>query len=139
MQARYFLASRGGFRPEFARTGPQGRLNPGVQKPAALSELACHPEGMPKTPRCRTRRVGAAGPAAGPVAEPLRPHPHAAGKTLPEVLKVAEVAALLRCDRKTVYSLVQRGKLPGAKRIGRGIRVSKRAVLEWLASGESSR
>ena len=93
---------------------------------------------MLKTPRCRTQRVGSAGPAAGLVAEPLRLDPHAAGKTLPEVLKVAEVAALLRCDRKTVYSLVQRGKLPGAKRVGRGIRVSKRAVLEWLTGAESS-
>ncbi len=57
---------------------------------------------------------------------------------LPEVLKVAEVAALLRCDRKTVYSLVRRRRIPSAKRIGRGIRFSKQAILNWLADAESS-
>lgn len=54
------------------------------------------------------------------------------------MLKVPEVAALLRCDRKTVYGLVKRGEQLGAKRVGCGIRFSKWAVLDWLADAEPS-
>ncbi len=49
------------------------------------------------------------------------------------VLKADEVAELLRCDRKTVYLMVQREAIPH-RHVGRSIRFSKAAVLEWLRS-----
>lgn len=52
-----------------------------------------------------------------------------------EVLTVEEVAALLRLDRKTVYGMVQRNEIPGARECGRAIRFHRSTVLEWLASG----
>lgn len=52
---------------------------------------------------------------------------------LPSVLKVAEVAKVLRVDVKTVYGLIDRGELQ-AKKIGpRGlIRVMKSMVVAYL-------
>ena len=60
------------------------------------------------------------------------------GEQLPEVLKVGEVAALLRVDRKTVYSLVRRRRLPGVRKLGRCLRFSRRALVDWLTDAESS-
>lgn len=57
---------------------------------------------------------------------------------LPEVMKVDEVAAMLRVDRKTIYSMVRRGRLPGARKLGRCLRFSRRALLDWLSDAESS-
>ena len=51
---------------------------------------------------------------------------------LPAVMTPDEVAALLRLNRKTIYDLIRRGELPGARRFGRSIRVSRDAVLDWL-------
>ena len=42
-------------------------------------------------------------------------------------------ARLLGVDRKTVYSMAQRRKLPGCRRVGRCIRFSRDRILEWLA------
>ena len=53
--------------------------------------------------------------------------------SLPEMLTVDEVAALLRVDRKTVYEAVKLGQIPGAFRIGRCIRFRRDALLEWTA------
>ncbi len=50
---------------------------------------------------------------------------------LPPLLRVEEVAVLLRINRKSAYAAVEAGILPGAVRIGRTIRVSRDAVLEW--------
>ena len=46
-------------------------------------------------------------------------------------LTVAEVAALMRVSRMTVYRLVHGGLLP-AVRVGRSFRVPERAVHEYL-------
>lgn len=54
---------------------------------------------------------------------------------LPSILTVEEVTRLLRLNRKTVYELVQKGRIPGARRFGRNIRLSKLAFTEWLKSG----
>ncbi len=51
---------------------------------------------------------------------------------LPEILKAAEVAVLLRVDRKTVYEAVQRGEDPGAIRVGRSLRFCRDVLLTWL-------
>ncbi len=55
--------------------------------------------------------------------------------TLPEIMTVDEVAAYLRLDRKTVYEAIKHDKVPGAHRVGRVIRVYRRALLRWLSSG----
>lgn len=46
-------------------------------------------------------------------------------------LTVAEVAALMRVSKMTVYRLVHSGELP-AVRVGRSFRVPERAVHEYL-------
>jgi excisionase family DNA binding protein len=48
-------------------------------------------------------------------------------------LTVAEVAAVMRVSRMTVYRLVHSGELP-AVRVGRSFRVPERAVHEYLSS-----
>ena len=51
---------------------------------------------------------------------------------LPPVLTMHEVAHFLRVDRKTAYAMAKRGKLPGVRRVGRVVRVSRDALLSWL-------
>lgn len=52
-------------------------------------------------------------------------------------LTVAEAAKLVRVNRKTFYIAVQEGKVPGVVRIGRSIRISRQALLEWLSGSQS--
>jgi excisionase family DNA binding protein len=51
------------------------------------------------------------------------------GMTLPELCSVDEIAHWLRVDRKTVYAMVRRRRLPGARRFGRVIRVHRDTFL----------
>lgn len=60
----------------------------------------------------------------------------AAYAQLPQVLTVEEVADLMRVDRKTAYAAIAEGGVPGVRRIGRCIRVSRDVLLRWLAEGE---
>jgi excisionase family DNA binding protein len=53
-----------------------------------------------------------------------------------EVLTVEEVANLLRVSEKTVYAAIKHGEIPGVRRIGSAIRISRAAVMRWLAEGE---
>lgn len=46
-------------------------------------------------------------------------------------LTVAEVAAIMRVSKMTVYRLVQAGSLP-AVRVGRSYRVPEKAVRDYL-------
>jgi excisionase family DNA binding protein len=50
------------------------------------------------------------------------------------VLSPDEVAALMKVSRWTVYELVKRKRLPATK-IGRGIRIPTKAVMEFINSG----
>lgn len=61
-----------------------------------------------------------------------------APRSLPPILKAAEVATLLRINRKTLYEAVQRDEIPGAFRIGRSLRFRRDAVLMWLSAEPSS-
>ncbi len=47
-----------------------------------------------------------------------------------DVLTVAEAAALLRVNRKTLYEVIRLSQPPWAIRFGRTIRVSRNALLE---------
>jgi len=60
------------------------------------------------------------------------------GSSLPPVLTVEEVADLMRIDRKTAYAAIAAGGIPGVRRLGRCIRVSRDAFLQWLAEGNGS-
>lgn len=50
-----------------------------------------------------------------------------------EVLTAGEVAALLRCNRKTIYEAAQRQALPH-RRLGRLLLFSREAILQWLVT-----
>lgn len=64
---------------------------------------------------------------------------HATAVTeLPAVITVDELAGLLRVERKTAYAAVMRGEVPGVRRLGRCIRISRDAVMRWLADGEDT-
>jgi len=67
-------------------------------------------------------------PAPEPAARPVR-----ALEDLSQVrfLTVAEVAALMRVSRMTVYRLVHAGELASV-RVGRSFRVPERAVHDYL-------
>ena len=52
------------------------------------------------------------------------------------ILNVDELAELLRMNRKSVYAAIRRGEIPGVRRVGRTIRVSRDAVLKWLGDGQ---
>lgn len=49
-----------------------------------------------------------------------------------EVLDVEAVAALLKLGRNAVYDACARGEIPH-RRIGKSLRFSKSAILNWLA------
>jgi len=57
----------------------------------------------------------------------------------PVIITPDELAALLRLDRKTVYTAIARGEIPGVRRFGRTLRISRDAVLAWLREGRVSR
>jgi excisionase family DNA binding protein len=61
------------------------------------------------------------------------------GSSLPPVLTVEEVADLMRIDRKTAYAAIAEGEVPGVRRLGRCIRVSRDVLLRWLAEGEGGK
>jgi excisionase family DNA binding protein len=69
-------------------------------------------------------------------AEATRSQPSAPTEQLPPVLTADEVAEILRLDRKTVYAALARGEIPGARRIGRAVRLHRDTVLDWLAQGQ---
>jgi excisionase family DNA binding protein len=55
---------------------------------------------------------------------------------LPLILTADEAAGLLRVDRKTVYGLIARGEMPGARRLGRAVRIHRDTMLTWMAHGQ---
>jgi excisionase family DNA binding protein len=54
----------------------------------------------------------------------------------PDVMKVPEVAQLLRVRRDAVYELIQRRELQ-AVRIGRSVRVTRQALQAFLQGGDA--
>jgi excisionase family DNA binding protein len=57
---------------------------------------------------------------------------------LPAVLTVEEVAGLIRVDRKTAHAAIDEGGLPGVRRLGRCIRISRDVFLRWLEQGDGT-
>lgn len=56
-----------------------------------------------------------------------------------EVLTVDEAAKLLRLNRKTVYSMVDKKQLPGARRFRGAIRIHKPTLVSWMANNGAGR
>ena len=53
-------------------------------------------------------------------------------KDLPLLATVDETAALLRTTRRAIYSMIERGQLPGVTRIGRRVLIRTHDLLDWL-------
>ena len=51
---------------------------------------------------------------------------------LASLLTVDEAAAFLRVNRKTLYEAVRLRQVPGVVQLGRSIRISRDALLQWL-------
>ncbi len=51
---------------------------------------------------------------------------------LPFLLTTVELATLLRTTKKAIYSMVERGQLPGVTRIGRRLMFRRNDLLRWL-------
>ncbi len=67
------------------------------------------------------------------------PPDHRTEADLPAFMSVREFAQLLRLNEKTVYDAIKRGGIPGARRVGRSIRIERAAALQWLACGRGER
>src|SRR4029450_174372 len=52
--------------------------------------------------------------------------------SLPLLLTVSETGELLRTSRKAIYSMVERGQLPGIVRVGRRVLIRSRDLLDFL-------
>jgi excisionase family DNA binding protein len=64
-------------------------------------------------------------------AEPVKVRPVEASLSEVKFLTVAEVAAVMRVSKMTVYRMVHAGELP-AVRVGRSFRVPEQAVHDYL-------
>jgi excisionase family DNA binding protein len=62
---------------------------------------------------------------------PAMKDPEQPGLSQVQFLTVAEVAAIMRVSKMTVYRLVHSGELP-AVRVGRSFRVPEKAVHDYL-------
>ena len=48
------------------------------------------------------------------------------------LLTVSEVADVLRTSQKAIYAMIERGQLPGLRRIGRRVLIRRADLLHWL-------
>jgi excisionase family DNA binding protein len=48
------------------------------------------------------------------------------------LMTVSEVADVLRTSQKAIYAMLERGQLPGVRRIGRRVLVRRADLLHWL-------
>jgi excisionase family DNA binding protein len=104
-------------------TMPQRSAAPALGRPGVPGQ---RPMGRPMA-ATMARPVPAAHPAAMPVGRQSVPAPRQAVT----FLTVAEVAAMMRVSKMTVYRLVHAGEL-SAVRVGRSFRVPERAVQDYL-------
>lgn len=54
---------------------------------------------------------------------------------LPALSTIDEVAGLARCHRRTVTRAIARGQIRAVQIGGRGTRIPRASVAEWLARG----
>ena len=48
------------------------------------------------------------------------------------LMSVDEVAAYLRRSRAAIYKMVERGQVPGVRRLGRKLYFHRASLLDWL-------
>jgi excisionase family DNA binding protein len=60
------------------------------------------------------------------------------GSATSPLLVVEEVAELLRTTRKVVYSMIERGQIPGVVRLGRKILVRRDRLMRFLSKTEAT-
>ncbi|MDD5308331.1 MAG: helix-turn-helix domain-containing protein [Deltaproteobacteria bacterium] len=53
---------------------------------------------------------------------------------LPEFLTIEEACDLLRLDRRTIYGMIERGELPGARRCGRTYRIHRPSMISSFSA-----
>lgn len=62
-----------------------------------------------------------------------------AGQGMPSVesalLDVKQVASLTRCSQRTVYRLVDAGKMPRPVKLGSLVRWRRAEILKWIIAG----
>jgi excisionase family DNA binding protein len=68
--------------------------------------------------------------------DPMAESPDHRGGVTNDVLTVEELAEFLRVNHKTVREAIARGDIPGVRRIGTTIRISRDAVVNWMNSGQ---
>ncbi len=110
-------------------TMPQRSTAPTMARPGVPGP---RPMGHRPMASAVARPVPAAHPAAMPVGRPAVPAPRAAVT----FLTVAEVAAMMRVSKMTVYRLVHGGEL-SAVRVGRSFRVPEPAVRAYLSEART--
>ena len=59
-------------------------------------------------------------------------------ESLPPMLTADEAGELLRKSRKGIYTMVDRGQLPGVTRIGRRLLFRRDDVIRWLDESRAS-
>ena len=57
---------------------------------------------------------------------------------MPMLLTPEEAGVLLRTSRKAIYSMVERGQLPGVTRVGRRVLIRSRELLDFLDHNRAS-
>ena len=60
-------------------------------------------------------------------------------ESLPPITTVQEIARFLRVAPNTVYGMIRRNEIPGARRVGRTVRFSTQTVLAWLSQREGQK
>ena len=51
------------------------------------------------------------------------------------LMKPLQVGEYLMCGRSKTYQMLMNGTIPGVVRIGRSLRVNRKALDEWIAAG----
>lgn len=59
-------------------------------------------------------------------------------EALPPFLTADETGTLLRTSRKGIYTMVERGQLPGVTRVGRRVLIRSADLLHWLDQKRAS-
>ena len=111
---------------------PQRSPAPALARPVAYGQRPYMRPAVPGAPMGQ-RPVGVR-PAAPQPTAPVAQRP--AQRPAVSFLTVAEVAAIMRVSKMTVYRLVHGGEL-AAVRVGRSFRVPETAVREYLADART--
>ena len=54
---------------------------------------------------------------------------------VPEYLTIHEVAELLRLGRRTTYTMLREGRIPGSAKVGGQWRVHGATLIAWMEAG----